>query len=158
MLLFRPGRLADALRSGTLSEVAKARLMLAGYGLGIIFSRGSFWRFRTPLELLLTVVYVGLFLGGLWGCYRENAEADNRNFVERYICLSVPVGIWTYGGYYLSWYVAYFLLRQRPGYDAAAFPTTMRPYVLVAGIVVLALYFSLMRRYIRRAALQPVAS
>jgi hypothetical protein len=34
-------------------------------------------------------MHLSAFLGGLWNCYRASAGADNRNFVERYVCLGI---------------------------------------------------------------------
>ncbi len=49
------------------------------------------------VSLLITI-------GGLVVCFQANAYGDNRAFLERYLCLSVPLGFMTYVLYYAIYY------------------------------------------------------
>jgi len=45
------------------------------------------------LETYYTVVNIVLILIGTLLCYNSNVEGDNKDFIVRYICLSIPIGI-----------------------------------------------------------------
>jgi hypothetical protein len=39
---------------------------------------------------------VAFWAAGVYVCYRANAAGDGRRFIERFICLAVPLTIWTF--------------------------------------------------------------
>ena len=158
MLLFSPGRVADGLRSGALTEHAKARLLVSSIVVGLFVSRASLLSYRTVGALLGAVVVYALFVGGVWSCYRLNARLDDRRFVERYVCLSIPLWTWTMIGYFGLYYAIYFLVRAPFGIDAASYPVRARPFALAYGVAAMPIYFLLLRRYFRRAAPEAAGS
>jgi hypothetical protein len=158
MLLFNPGRVADGLRSGDLSEHAKARLLVWSIVLSLFLSRTSVLSYRNWAQRVVALLFYGLFLGGVWSCYRLNARLDNRRFVERYVCLSIPLWGWTMLGYLAIYYVAFPAMRSSRGASAAPYPAHAGLLVLSYGVVTMPIYFVLLHRYFRRATSEPTAS
>ena len=148
MLLFNPSRVARGLRSGELTETQKARLLLGGaIGTGLVgnlASRG----FETGNDVVFLVLYLTGMAAGLWTCYRTNQQGDGKFFVERFVCLSVPLTLLMFGTYLLLYYVAFWILRSRPGYDAASYYVTVKPYFLALSLGLLYAYYALLKRYI----------
>jgi hypothetical protein len=100
-ILERPQRIADALKNNLLTEKEKFRFFLAAILVNGIFGTRSFifeFNFYTLIEF-------GLTIGGTWWCFQENSQGDNRQFLERFICLqaSIAIRIYTIVGllYYL---------------------------------------------------------
>ena len=58
---------------------------------------GNVWS-RGRVAFLLVSLLISIV--GLVACFRANAGRDNRAFLERYLCLSVPLGPVTYALYY----------------------------------------------------------
>lgn len=152
MLILNPARVAAGLRSGSISEEAKARLIVVGYIVTMLLGGRSLPGYRTWSELLLSAVYLGGALGGIWSCFRANQEGDGRAFVERYMCIGVPVSILVFGLYTALYYAAFFALRGRPGYDAASYATTVRPYFVLLSLLALAVFFLTLRRFIKQVS------
>lgn len=152
MLALSASRVAAGLRTGTIPESAKARLILIAYVFTFIVGRGSFLWAATWGAILFNALYLGLTIGGFRSCFRVNQEGDGRDFVERYICLGVPISICLYGGYALSYYIAFFFLRSRPGFGPADFASTVRPYFTLASLLVLGLFFAAMRHFLAQVS------
>ena len=150
MLLLSPARVAQGLRAGTLTETQKARLMIAGVMLSAILANLSPRGFRTWGDVLYLMLYLIGMSAGIWACYRANDEGDGHWFVERYVCLSVPLTILFYVIYIVLFYSAYFLLRDRPAFGPSAFTQTVKPYALLMGLTLLFAYFVTLRAYIRQ--------
>ena len=171
MYIWRTGPLALKLKANTVSETAKMMYLLLFL---LLTTSGIFFYVWVPLSyrflighLLSTLkrilphsdgitlvktydIYfiIGfisiIFLGTFW-CYYTNRKGDNKNFIERFICLSVPtmiqiifytalLGILLWGGiYYLfhdSW--SNFFQRLSPNISK---PTTKNPFGLVFGFI-----------------------
>ena len=96
-------------------------------------------------SLLITAV-------GLFACFQANARGDNRAFLERYLCLSLPVGLVTSAAYYLLYYgsglVGFGAGWVKP--DASNWDSTVM--ALTASVIVLILFFAWMRALMLRAA------
>jgi hypothetical protein len=153
MLLLSPARVALGLRTDTLSEAQKAGLVIAGVILTAVLGSLSAPRgFSTWGNVLYLVLYVAGMAAGIWACYRANEEGDGRGFVERYVCLSVPLTALMYLGYLTLFYGAFFVLRERPGFETDAYAATVQPYFGPIALALLFAYFAALRVYIRRVA------
>lgn len=152
MLLLDPGRVAAGLRTGELTEAQKAKLVLGGFVVVSLLTASSASVPRTWGGVLYAVLYLACSVAGIWSCFRANEEGDGRSFVERYVCLSAPLSVLMYLAYVVLFYGAFFVLRHRPGYDAASFAQTVAPYFVLVGLALLFGYFALLRKYIKRIA------
>ena len=155
MLIVNPARVATGLRLGTISEESKARIIIVGYVVTLVLGGRSLPGYRTWGELLLSAAYLGAALGGFWSCFQANQSGDGRAFVERYMCIGVPVSVLVFGSYTVVYYAAFFALRGRPGYDAASYANSVRPYFLLLSFAALAIFFLTLRRFIRRVSDAP---
>jgi hypothetical protein len=155
MLILSPGRVAAGLEARSISEEAKARLILFGYALTSLFGGRSLPGYATWGEILLSVVYLGASVAGIWSCFRANQAGDGHSFVERYVCLGVPISVLVFGSYTALYYLGFFALRSRSGFDAASYASTVRPYFMMLSIGALVLFFVVLRRFIRRVAGAP---
>ena len=149
MLILHPRRVADELRNGTLSENAKARLVLLGYLPATVFGRGALSVVRTWGDFLIMFVIAAVAFGGFWGCFRINQEGDGRAFIERFMCLSTPVWVWLYIVYFGAYYAVFAVLHNRPGLGPTQFATTVRPYFMLASLATLGVFFYCTRRLLR---------
>ena len=152
-MILRPGRLADALATDELSERAKFQYLLAWALLGVIIDHlvGSSPRWD-QLRILAVVPNLLITAVGLFVCFRANARGDNRAFLERYLCLSLPEGMVTYGAYYVLYY-AMGALGFGAGWvkpDASNWDRTAM--AMIASLMALALFFVWMRSLMLRAA------
>lgn len=95
MHLFNAKRLSDQLRADAVSEEERFRYLLTL--VAVQYARRVFTpapQNPTPIYygfIFLTVVISGL---GLWICFRANQSGDNREFMNRFFCPSIPIGIW----------------------------------------------------------------
>lgn len=157
MLLLNPSRVARGLRTGELTELQKAKLVVAGVVVMSLASTLSGGEVRTWGSLLYYAVYLACSVAGLWVCFRANEQGDGRSFVERYVCLSIPLCVLTYLAYLAIFYSVFFVLRSRPGYDAAGYAQRVGPYFLLVSFAFLFAYFAVLRAYITRIAASPAA-
>ena len=154
-LFFRPARVAAGLSSGTLSEAQKARLVLLGYIVNLVLGGRSLAGVHTLRDAAITAFYVVVVISGFWGCFKANQQGDGRSFVERYTCIGVSLGVLLYGGYTLLFYVAWWVLHSRAGYDAASYSSAAQPYFAMLSLVTVILFFAILRRLITRVASVP---
>jgi hypothetical protein len=152
MTILLPARMARALRDDSLSERSKHGVIVFGTLIGMLVSSQSLLGGRTYGELFIGVAYGALVIVGIRVCYRANGADSGRHFAERYVCLGVPTGFWVYGIYYIAYFGAYGVLRERPGFDAAAFAVTVRVPFLVLSFVAMGVYFWILRHYFRSIA------
>jgi hypothetical protein len=104
-VILRPARLAGALAAGEVSEREKFLYLLVWAVVGILVpSRVGGWAGWSSVRVALVVVSLLITIGGLLVCFQANARGDNRAFLERYLCLSVPLGFMTYVLYYAIYY------------------------------------------------------
>ena len=89
MHLFNAKRLSDQLRADAVSEAEKYRyfwVLLLLQSLSRALSRSS-----DPTHLLATVLFALVSIVGLSVCFKANQRGDNHRFLERFICLAVPL-------------------------------------------------------------------
>jgi prolipoprotein diacylglyceryltransferase len=152
-VILRPRRLADALAADSLSERDKFHYLLIWAVFGIVVGQlvGTSPRWDN-LRLLATAPSLLITVAGLVACFQANARGDNRAFLERYLCLSVPVGLVTSAVYYLLYY-GMGLVGLRAGWvesDASNWNGTAM--ALVGSVIALTLFYIWMRALMARAA------
>jgi hypothetical protein len=94
LYIFNARSLARALRAGQVTEGEKALYFVVGSVIqaGLAGWRSVYGGSRSDLRLYaLSAVVLGM---GVYVCYRANAAGDGERFLERYVCLSVPLTIW----------------------------------------------------------------
>ena len=147
MYLFNAPALAQALRSGRVSEGEKTLYFVV---LSVFQSVLAAWRSAAGSGRSDAATYAVSALvvsAGVYVCYRANAAGDGQRFVERYVCLSVPLTIWTIGaGFLIS-----ALLMYGAGLEGGVYATVGH----IANLLLWAAYFAVMRSLISRAAGDP---
>lgn len=116
LLFLRPRQLATAFREDRLHERNKYHLVLLGSGLQLVFGQGFLFTSRTAGSTQLFVIALGIMVWGMRACYKANSRGDGRAFVERYVCLSVPISIYAT----LANFIAAFVIRGLTGGSGAA--------------------------------------
>lgn len=94
MYLLNPLAFARDLRAHRVPESVKACYMVLG---GVVQYLHYAWRSHSGAEAtspLRFVTLVGLMAAGVYVCYRANAAGDGQRFVERFVCLAVPLTVW----------------------------------------------------------------
>lgn len=154
MHFFNPRPLAEKLRDGVLSERDKFRYIIAT--LVMQFADGLPHRLMNSWQPMLYLLLAGIFYTlvsylGLRACFATNERGDNKAFVERWLCLSLPLSLWTivlptYLG--LAAYVIYALTGRAYAGFFGLFS------FLLAAITwsLLILYFVLLNRFMAIAA------
>jgi hypothetical protein len=95
LYLLNPLAFARDLRDDRVPERVKAQYMVLG---GIVQYAEYAWRSHyaaKPASPFGFAMLVAVWIAGVYVCYRANAAGDDRRFIERYICLAVPVTVWT---------------------------------------------------------------
>ena len=105
MIFLNPGALAAALREDTLNERTKFRLLLLGSGLQFLFGQSAVAMLRSDAQLV--VVLAVIMVWGITACFKANARGDGRAFLERYVCLSTSISIYTTILYFVVAYAQY---------------------------------------------------
>lgn len=85
MHFFNVNAVARELKANKISEHEKVKYF---FGLSLIEALaygGS--------NILIWLLGILIFIGGFYFAYRANKQGDNKNFIERYICLSFPIAI-----------------------------------------------------------------
>ena len=95
MYLWKTTELVGELRANTVSEKDKMFYVLAtglacGLGSDPLFSIGLEYSVLDGINLALMLIVT--IVGTLF-VYRKNQKGDNRDFVTRFVCLSVPLGV-----------------------------------------------------------------
>ena len=95
MLFFNPFALARALRDNSLSEDIRFRFVMMGLVFSTIYSlMDSLAVSAGASKMTTTVSYSAIILVGVYWAHSTNARGDNRAFIERWICLGVPLHWW----------------------------------------------------------------
>jgi hypothetical protein len=95
LYLLNPLAFARDLRDDRVPESVKAQYMVLG---GIVQYAHYAWRSHYPAEPASSfgfAMLVAVWIAGVYVCYRANAAGDDRRFIERFICLAVPLTVWT---------------------------------------------------------------
>ncbi len=93
--------LVQELKAGTISEYEKMKYLLATTLLQLfsLMNGPGFIQFMpvTNTEVLIQSLFFGIIVGvtvwGIYHCFIINKQGDNKNFIERFICLGFPVGV-----------------------------------------------------------------
>jgi hypothetical protein len=100
MVLWRAKTLALDLRDGRVAERDKLGYLLVGLLIQAIIGRASLLSALRSLGAALGILVVlAISIAGTIAAFRANTQGDGRQFLERYLCLAVPVGIQMYVGY-----------------------------------------------------------
>ena len=95
MYLWNTKALAKELKEGTLSESEKFKYYIVGTILYTVLlmlpTRGESTNTIDSLIGILIAILIIFF--GTYMCYGVNKSGDNANFIERFICLSLPIAI-----------------------------------------------------------------
>jgi hypothetical protein len=154
MHLLNAKRLSEELRQNTVPEVQKYHYILVSLVLQTSLSAGSVISARPTngyfLELVVTSVITFI---GLRACFKMNERGDNQHFLDRYICLSVPLLIWSYFLYVLLFYIGYATSHALWGKNISQLFLDSGPAVLVITSIMLSVYFVALRHFIGKAAL-----
>lgn len=152
MNFWNPAKLATDLRSGKLSEIQKFNYVVISAIIHMIVGSGSILRGHyTSLHLSFIFAYICVTLVGLNISFRVNQEGDGKFFLERYLCLSVPLIVLIYGISYLIYYLSFlnaaieFVKIKLPGSQDAlrySFP-----------IIALIIYYYNLQKYMRLASI-----
>ena len=101
MILFNHIKLAKALRKGEVTETGRFLYFFVIFLLVNVMTMLSLtgWanegRSVNQLDVVIDVVNISILLIGTLIAFRVNATGDHRDFIARFICLSVPIGIQT---------------------------------------------------------------
>ncbi len=91
--MWNTSALVEELRAKRLSEREKAKYLAATW---VVFSLLPYMYLEVPTSRLLAVEAVLTILVtiiGIAACYRANARGDGEEFVGRFVCLSLPIGL-----------------------------------------------------------------
>lgn len=151
-MILRPSRLADALAANALSERQKFQYLLVWAISGVLLqhhggSQAWGWPRLSFLGLSLLIT-----LAGLIACFQANVRGDNQGFLERYLCLSVPVGLVTYGLYFLLYYALGIFALAVGWIDREAHDWNRDAMSLLASMLALSTYYIWMRQLLRQVA------
>lgn len=147
MYLWNVERLVEALRAGSLSEAEKAKYLAVGTLLASLSARPGLAAWSTSAGAARAAALMAVTVCGVWLCYRANRRGDGRAFVERFVCLMVPVYVRWLVLYYGAWYALAMIGRPAGRYDLPAavfgswYPLLMLP-----------LFYALMHQYVALAA------
>ena len=98
------------------------------------------------LDILDSLAYIAVTAFGILACYKANKRGDNKEFIDRFICLSWPIGILLFVIFMIS--AVFYLII---GYSIAgdAFfdqPTTLFDVLIFIGIEIA--FYLWVRKYI----------
>jgi hypothetical protein len=149
MHLLDAAGLADELRRDELSEKQKLAYMVAMVVVGLLLGRSAGMEPWTLLGAAVALLQLGIAVGGVWYCFAANQRGDGRSFIERFVCLGVPLWIWwavaNYTLYFLGLAIAFLPAVSRTEAWYRSFP-------ILASLVLGPLYYLALARYVARAA------
>jgi len=93
MYLWKIDNLIAELRNGTLSQAARFKYLLAFMLITVIILEISIFVSEVPSVASLSesiIVILITVLGTIW-CYQTNKSGDNQEFIDRFICLTLPI-------------------------------------------------------------------
>lgn len=152
MNFVRDRELAQRFRNGAVSSRERLLyyLILMTVTAALLSSSFAAWAEEegaSRWDLVLDIFYIVAQLVGILICYSTNKRGDDREFIERMICIGFPVGIQTLSvsllitGYYLA--ASFFF----PGTDLADYP-----YFLPGAMLPMIYYYWRLNASIRVAA------
>jgi hypothetical protein len=152
-VILRPRRLAMALAANEVSEREKFQYLLVWAVIGIALpSQLGGWTGWSRGRVAFLLAGLLITIVGLLACFRANARGDNRAFLERYLCLSVPLGLVAYALYYAIYYGLGMIGYLSGWVERDARNWDMYTMSLVSSMTALSVYYLWMRASIRTAA------
>jgi len=149
-----PATIARNLRDGLLTERQKlgyvVLYLLVQTATRLINSPTQ----RSPWQYLL---YAGISLVGTWFSFHTNARGDNRNFIERWLCLLFSISIWVLYLPALLIDGAYITLFRIYGTSIYALLPVWSSASRILNFVLLGLLYVLLNHFIRIAASGPAS-
>ena len=115
-MFLNPRQLANAFRGDRVPERTKYHLLLLGSIGQLVFGQPFLARARTWSSAQSVVITVAIVIWGIRSCYKANSRGDGGGFVERYICLSVPISIYAT----LAYFIAAFIIPSAAGTDGSS--------------------------------------
>lgn len=152
MALWTPGRVADDLRAGRLTESSKARYIVFALVAQSTIGSRSLRDVRSDVDMIALLMCLVITLVGIWAAFRANAAGDGRAFVERYVCIGIPLSIYLMAIYIALYYVIYVFLAWRQIVTAATYPVVVMPYMRSLSVWLTIVFAFGIRRYVARAA------
>jgi hypothetical protein len=97
MYIWNTKSLAQKLKDGSLTQSGRVKYLLATVVLYVIVLEGSFLigESLTFAFILRAVLLIAITIVGTLYSYRVNRDGDNREFLDRYICIGWVVSIKT---------------------------------------------------------------
>jgi hypothetical protein len=95
MYLWKTKALVSAFREGTLSEAERFKYLLVFVLINAVAIEVLWYVSEPPslINILSSSLTMVIPLLGTIYCYKVNRQRDNREFIDRYICLGIPIGI-----------------------------------------------------------------
>lgn len=145
--------LSEDLKTRTMSQREKMKYFLAFMVIGVIVTANFFLSFGSSEEINIILIIedfitIVITVGGIILCYKANQAGDDFEFIDRFICLSLPITIRltvllfiSYGIYMI---IGYHIFGTR--FDDTLERTTIIDFIIV--ILAEALYYLWIRSYI----------
>jgi hypothetical protein len=97
MYFWNIDQLVQELRAGTLSEYEKMKYLLASILLQLYAMSNTRLLPQNGMEMIIGALIFGVMVGvtvwGVYHCFIINKQNDNKNFIERFVCLGFPIGV-----------------------------------------------------------------
>lgn len=153
--IWNASALAAELRDGTLSEAEKAGYVLAlvvGQTAMEAISGRAAGALGGPGRFLSAALLAAVSAAGLVACFRANQRGDGVRFIERVMCLALPVLVRWYV-LTLAVYYGVFLMGRIVGWwTPDSFGGEAGRFRFWAFLLSHALFFAMLRRYVALAA------
>lgn len=148
MLFLNPRRVAEKLRNDALSETTRYRFVVGALLLqgGDALTRSLYTSGTTGQRLAGALLAVVVSLVGLHFAHRTNERGDNRAFIERWLCLSVPLTFWTRNVPYIVQVGLYYVMGTSPLFGQ------FLPLIWVGHWLLLVLFYVALNRYMHMAS------
>ena len=85
--------LVEELKTDQLTEKQKFMYLLVATLIASFFMEVAVFLTPGPFQVFESLAILFIIAFGIWYCFFLNQQRDNKNFLERYICLSLPVSI-----------------------------------------------------------------
>jgi hypothetical protein len=142
-----------ALAAGQVTEREKFQYLLVWAVIGIALpAQLGGWTGWSRGRVAFLLVSLLITIVGLVACFRANTHGDNRAFLERYLCLSVPLGLVAYALYYAIYYGIGLIGFMTGWVEPDARNWDVYAVSLVSSTTALTVYYLWMRASIRTAA------
>jgi hypothetical protein len=150
---WNPAPVAAALRADSFTERQKYHYLLAAVVIrALIGSSAVVAAHPNRASLLAALLALVLSVLGVRASYGQNRAGDDRAFIERYMCLTVPLIVQTYAVYLAIYYTSIVVARVARGGDLRSAAAIITPYVWLASLVLLIVYFWRLRDLIGKVS------